>query len=171
MTIPKTALDITDFVPNYQGVALPRQTYFYDPASNVMYSMRTGTPRRLYGTGTDTAKDLVFILTSANPHRDRRQVLIPAAVLAARVKPREQVQTQLEFQQQAVTASNQQHRGWIIGNLRADGTLGFSDDPRAHPEEASVNAEIERLARATPGTTFVKLRIDGYVTAGSVNWS
>ena len=171
MNIPNTAVDITRFIPNYQGNALPKKTYYYHPTSAELFSTRTGTPVRLHGT--HKSGGIVYALTLANPSCRRRQVLIPASVLKARIPASESVllQADLDLKPVTPTPAPQLTKGWIIGGLRENGTVSISDDPALHTVESSVNAEIERLAKKLPGTTFVKLRIEGYVTAGGVNWS
>jgi hypothetical protein len=60
-------------------------------------------------------------------------------------------------------------RGWIIGTVE-EGALTFGLKPAIHTVEDSVNAEIDRLAKLRPGKKFVKLQIQGAVTAGKVVW-
>jgi hypothetical protein len=171
MNIPNTAVDVTRFIPNYQGNALPKQTYYYNPATAELFSTRTGTPSRLYGTRKSGG--IVYALTVANPSYTRRQVLVPASVLKTRITGTEPAQQQVEMElaPAAPTPAPQPARGWIIGSVREDGTVGISETPHLHTWEASVNTELERLAKKMPGKTFVKLRIEGYVTAGGINWS
>jgi hypothetical protein len=55
-------------------------------------------------------------------------------------------------------------RGWVIATVAevdGDMTLVFSTKPVIHLTREKANAELERLAALKPGTTFVKLRIDG----------
>lgn len=171
MNIPNTAVDVTRFIPNYQGNALPRKTYYYNPATAELFSIRTGNPILLYGSRKSDG--IVYALTVANPSHARRQVLVPANVLKARIPNTELVQQQAELELAPATppTAPQLAKGWIIGGLREDGTVSISDAPHLHTTESSVNTEIERLAKHMPGKTFVKLRIEGYVTAGGVNWS
>jgi hypothetical protein len=60
-------------------------------------------------------------------------------------------------------------RGWIIGTVN-EGAITFGLNPAIHTVEQSVNDEIDRLAKLRPGVKFVKLQIQGAVTAGSVVW-
>jgi hypothetical protein len=60
-------------------------------------------------------------------------------------------------------------RGWIISTV-TEGALTFGYQPAIHTTEDSVNAEIDRLVKLRPGKKFVKLQIQGAVTAGTVVW-
>jgi hypothetical protein len=60
-------------------------------------------------------------------------------------------------------------RGWIIGTVD-EGALTFGLKPAIHTVEDSVDGEIDRLAKLRPGQKFVKLQIQGAVTAGAVVW-
>ena len=63
-----------------------------------------------------------------------------------------------------------QKKGWVIGAVR-DGKIQLSASPKVHDTEESVNAEIERLALDNKSTTFVKLKVENFVTCGGVQWS
>ena len=43
-------------------------------------------------------------------------------------------------------------------------------DGEIHTTEKSVNAELERLAAAHPGTKYVRMKIDGALTVGAKIW-
>jgi hypothetical protein len=58
-------------------------------------------------------------------------------------------------------------RGYIIGTVQED-ALTFGSNPVIHMTSNSVDLEIERLAALYPGTKFVKLRIEGALTVGTV---
>lgn len=60
--------------------------------------------------------------------------------------------------------------GWIIGTLTAEGSFSFAATPKVQSTEADVAAELERLAKANPGKTFVSFKIDRSATAGGVVW-
>ena len=60
--------------------------------------------------------------------------------------------------------------GWIIGTLTAEGSFTFAATPKVQSTEASVKSELERLAKAHPGVTFVSFKIDKSATAGGVVW-
>lgn len=62
-------------------------------------------------------------------------------------------------------------KGWVIGSLGDDGQILFSEKPRVHPSEDSVNTEIERLATTYKGKTFVKLKVEAFVKSSGVVWS
>jgi hypothetical protein len=60
-------------------------------------------------------------------------------------------------------------RGWVIGKIH-QGALSLGLEPKIHTVETSVDAEIDRLAKQYVGQKFVKLQIQGAVTAGAVVW-
>jgi len=60
--------------------------------------------------------------------------------------------------------------GYIIGSVTPQG-LSFASNPRIHKSISDVRTETERLAKMSPGNTFVYLKIEGNCTAGGVVWS
>jgi len=60
--------------------------------------------------------------------------------------------------------------GYIIGYVTPSG-LSFSTNPKLHKSISDVRTETERLAKMSPGKTFVYLKIEGNCTAGGVVWS
>jgi hypothetical protein len=48
--------------------------------------------------------------------------------------------------------------------------MSISETPKVHVTESSVKSEIERLAKAYPGKTFVKMKIENFVKATGVSW-
>lgn len=60
--------------------------------------------------------------------------------------------------------------GWIIGTLTAEGSFSFAATPKVQSTEACVKSELERLAKAHPGVTFVSFKIEKSATAGGVVW-
>jgi hypothetical protein len=60
--------------------------------------------------------------------------------------------------------------GWIIGSLTAEGSFSFAATPKVQSTEADVKAELERLAKAYPGKTFVSFKIEKSATAGGIVW-
>lgn len=59
--------------------------------------------------------------------------------------------------------------GWIIGSL-AGTSFSFAATPKVHVTESSVKEELERLAKARPGVTFVSFKVDRSATSGGVVW-
>lgn len=59
--------------------------------------------------------------------------------------------------------------GWIIGSL-AGTSFSFAAKPKVHVTESSVKEELERLAKARPGVTFVSFKVDRSATTGGVIW-
>lgn len=68
------------------------------------------------------------------------------------------------------TAVAPMEKGWIIGSFNL-GVLSVADHPKVHTTEASVKAEMVRLATSQPGRTFVQMKVEGFVKAGGVQWS
>lgn len=61
--------------------------------------------------------------------------------------------------------------GYIVGSIRKDGSFSFAMQPKVHYTECSAKSETERLAKATPGTTYVYLEVKGRCKAGGVTWN
>lgn len=159
---------------------IQKNTYLIDPKTSIVYSRKTGTQYRLYG--------------SVNSSNVRTYTLQPAAVYGRPIKLREdrlisalaKYNTANTNPIPAAAATNQ--HGWVIGKLQADGRLSFSQDfPRSYTDaagkvnytqdpvlctnEKEINLELERLAKATPGTKFIKARIEAVVQSAEVIWS
>lgn len=82
----------------------------------------------------------------------------------------------------AIRAGNQFSRGvqatqpktdgqFIVGSLRADKSLSFSDRPVIHLTEDVARTEVARLAKANPGKEYVYLRVLGAAKAQDVVWA
>jgi len=61
--------------------------------------------------------------------------------------------------------------GYIVGSVRKDGSFSFAMQPKVHYTESSAKSETERLAKSTPGTTYVYLEVKGRCKAGGVTWN
>lgn len=60
--------------------------------------------------------------------------------------------------------------GYIVASFNGR-ELSVSPDPAVHVTLASVNDEIERLAKLNPGVTFVRLAIENSATLGKLVWA
>lgn len=133
---------------------IPQGNYFVDPATYTVYSHRSGSQNRLAGSvNISNVRSYTLQSTGHYPVKIREDRLKAAVAAVVSKSP------------QAAPS-----KGWIIGSV-TNGCYSFSPDPVVHNTEASVNTEIERLAKNNPGTRFVKVRIEAFVQTGGVNWS
>jgi hypothetical protein len=75
------------------------------------------------------------------------------------------------YLKQASTPKAQTNPRFIVGSIRPNGTIRFSEDPAIHTSEESARKEVERLARLHVGTTFVYFELKGTAKAKDVDWS
>ena len=61
-------------------------------------------------------------------------------------------------------------KGWVIASVKGNGNLVLGSEPKIHLTEASVKAELERLATQFKGDTFVALKIVHEVVASGISW-
>jgi hypothetical protein len=62
-------------------------------------------------------------------------------------------------------------KGWVVATVnKCSGNLVFGSKPKIHLTEASVKAELERLATVFKGDTFVSLKITHEVVANGISW-
>lgn len=143
--------------------AVQKHTYFIDPKNSMVYSHKTGVPTRLYG--------------SLNMSNVRTYTLQPAAAYGRPIKLREDrlIKALAKYNTantEPTPAVASTSHGWVIGKLQADCRVSFTDaDGNLYTDESKVNAELERLAKASPGKKFVKARIEAMVEAAEVIWS
>ena len=60
---------------------------------------------------------------------------------------------------------------FIVGSLRDNNTLSFSEAPVVHCSEYSARNEVIRLAKLNPGKQFAYLEVKGVARAADVIWS
>ena len=60
-------------------------------------------------------------------------------------------------------------RGVVLATIQ-DGKLHFGSEPKLHLTQKSYEAEMERIAHASPGTKVVALKVVRSVVAGKVVW-
>lgn len=154
-------IDISYAIPTVQGRTVPKNVYFFDPENDSLYTNKNGTWRALYGA--IKSSDRQFTLTAAhtcNTPQQLRRFTITLPYLRSMIKAHA-----------ALQPAAAETKGWIIGILDSEGSPKPSAS-KVHATEQAVNAEIERVAKLTPGKTFVKLRVEAYVTvpAPTVNW-
>ena len=63
-------------------------------------------------------------------------------------------------------------KGYIVGSSGQGASVSWSVSalPRIHASETEAKAEAERLAKLTPGKTYVVLEVKGRVTSNAVTW-
>lgn len=161
-TIDITQLNVPNTISFYR---LPEDTYFVDPVTCDVYSRRRGRLIPLLGSCKGLHRWYTFrpVRAGGTPVYVRKDHLDQAiANYWMGTGP---------VSQPAPPDQSEVRGQWIIGTRTADGQYSFAVRPRIHETEASVNAEAERLARNNPGQTYVKVRLEGQVVAGGINWS
>ena len=141
--------------------------YFLSTDNRIFSTRASANPTEL--RGTDRAGDKIFKLGLGR--------LLSAIVRDAKSHPRWSIETTgivqpvfvAERSYAATVDAGIKARGIIIGRVHK-GALVFGSAPRIHTTEASVKAEITRLAVEHPGVKFVRLAITGAVVAGGVTW-
>lgn len=163
-------IDITTFkIRDTSGLnRLPADTYFVDDTNRNMYSRRSGQSTRIFGTIKGNHR--WYTLMPQSPWKSAVYIR-EDRLLQALQEYWTGVSPDLKQTSQPAQVADTTQRRWIIGTVTADGQYSFAARPRIHETEASVNVEAERLATINPGTTFVKVRLEGQVTAGGVHWS
>ena len=59
---------------------------------------------------------------------------------------------------------------FIVGSIREDGSLSFSDRPAVHLTAVSAKKEVERLLGITPDVRYAYLELKGVAYAKGVCW-
>lgn len=140
-----------------------KNTYFYNPTTGAVTSRLTG-----YMQGSKVGMERRFTFKRENPTRLRPTVNVKLSDIKRAAQSVTSARAQANGFVQA--AQNQTPaKGWILGSV-TNGVFSFSQNPKLHLSEATANAEIERLARVTPGKTFVKVQVQAYVTSGGIQW-
>lgn len=143
--------------------------YFIDVVGAVWSTRRKSEPQKL------AARDGVVQLTHLGGQRSfsvndllssaRAQMTWKAETGAVKSVPEVKPVAKTETEKPAVKPT-----GWIIGTLTAEGSFTFAATPKVQSTEACVKSELERLAKAHPGVTFVSFKIEKSATAGGVVW-
>lgn len=145
---------------------LPTNTYFLDIKSKAVFSKKSGELGRIFGTRKGQQRWYTFMIKNATSFTravSLREDRLLQAAAATHFKEK--------FAEIDAAAPAKSGHGWLIGGYRDDGSVGFSQTPHLHTTEASVNTEIERLAKLSPGKRFIKVRIEAIVQAGGVSWT
>lgn len=149
-------------------VSIGMHGYFIDVVGTVWSTRKTGEPQKLAARngsvqlsirGSQRSFSIGDLLSNTRVH-PAWNVETGAVKSTPKVKPAAAVPST-----KAVKPS-----GWIIGTLTAEGSFSFSATPKVQSTESEVTAELERLAKANPGKTFVSFKIEISATAGGVVW-
>lgn len=149
--------------------SVAKNTYFYNPATGAITSKLTGNM-----LGSRVGMERRFTFKRADATRWCPTVNIKLSDIKRAATTWTVVSDVAATKQSAngfVQAVQNQTpgKGWILGSV-TNGVFSFSQNPKLHLSEDTANAEIERLARVTPGKTFVKVQVQAYVTAGGIQW-
>ena len=144
-----------------------RNYYISRDLSQVYSTKRPGSPYAMTKTGTGSCRGQYWSLSDGGRWGN---FTIRANDLAAKVRNSHEYKTWLLGQTTLKANTVGTSTGYIIGSIYADGRMSFSTSPKVHPTELSAKIEVERLAKSTPGNTFVYFEIKGKCKAGGVTW-
>jgi hypothetical protein len=160
MLIDISTLSITDSIGTTASTPnISADTYFFDTDTRLVTSRKSGSIEPIYGTVKGNHRWYTFV------NRYGRST----SIREDRIKQAARQWTEATVRAVSTPSAATNH-GWIIGTVNGS-HYSFSTTPRVHDTEASVNTEIERLAKANPGTVFIKVKIESRVQAGGVSWS
>jgi len=144
--------------------------YEYDTVTGDVISKRESTSgRRLSGSTNKGYRIYTFMLKSIYKRSYRVSMAVTEDRLSSLVAAKMPVKKAVSTKSTAV-AEHDITKGWIIGSVNGN-VMSISETPKVHVTESSVKIEIERLAKAYPGKTFVKMKIENFVKATGVSWS
>lgn len=152
-----------------------RLSGYYINAQGHVYSTRRGGIDRLYGNAKTGQFKLNYInytadwlLRAAKHHKlfEAETRVGAQALTTARVCKVTQLGDSVHA---ADVAHGVEKQGWVIASI-ADGALAFGLKPKIHLTEASVRAEMTRLATAHPGVKFVSLKIEKTLVSQGLVW-
>lgn len=140
--------------------------YYWNIEKNELMSLKSGELKRLYGSNNGYGR--VYNLQLAAQYK--RGYYTSMNIKEADLKHRAKLYLASNPAVVLAAKGSNPDKGWIIGSCNA-GVFSFAANPKIHTTESSVNAEIERLAKVNAGKTFVKVKVENYVTAGGVQWN
>lgn len=160
-------MNVSELFPLSTALGSNYRNYYISRDLTQVYSTkRPGSPYAMTKTGTGRCCDTYWSLSNGGRFGN---FTIRADELAEKVRRTLEYKTWL--QGQPGTQPSLAHvKGYIVGSVRSDGYFSFSATPKVHPTELSAKVEVERLAKATPGNTYVYLEIKGKCKAGGVTW-
>lgn len=143
--------------------------YFIDVAGDVWSNRKTNEPQKL------TVRNGIVQLTYLG---SQRSFSVVSLLSNARTQSKWHAETgtskkpvpEVKAVKPAPSTVPVKLSGWIIGSLTAEGSFSFASTPKVQSTEADATAELERLAKAHPGKTFVSFKIEKSAVAGGVVW-
>lgn len=148
-------------LPGFDRVA---DGYFWNKEDNSLYSNKVGGYLvRLLGNVNGSARRYTLQVKAGRRYFPSETMSVRQDLIKSTVGNRLMLK---ETSAKVVAPS----KGWIIGSM-IDGKLSISPTPKIHTTDASVNTEIERLAKLNPGKYYVKMKLEAFAKAGGVSWS
>lgn len=145
-------------LPGFDRVA---DGYFWNKEDNSLYSNKVGGYLvRLLGNVNGSARRYTLQVKDGRRYFPSETMSVRQDFIKVTVAQEKPV---------ASAKSATPSRGWIVGSVTG-GNFSISATPKIHTTDASVNAEIERLAKINPGKVYVKMKIEGAAVAGGVQW-
>jgi hypothetical protein len=145
--------------------------YEYDTVTNEVTSTRVNSRgAKMWGSYTKGYRVYTFMLKAGYKTSYRVSMSVTEARLRLLVKDTKPVSSKKAVSTKSTAvAEHDITKGWIIGSVNGN-VMSISETPKVHVTESSVKSEIERLAKAYPGKTFVKMKIENFVKATGVSW-
>lgn len=144
--------------------------YEYDTSTNEVTSTRINSRgSKMWGSYTKGYRVYTFMLKAGYKTSYRVSMSVTEARLRLLVKDTKPVSSKTASTKSTAVAEHDITKGWIIGSVNGN-VMSISETPKVHVTESSVKSEIERLAKAYPGKTFVKMKIENFVKATGVSW-
>lgn len=164
-------MNVSELFPLSTALGSSYQNYYINRDLTQVYSTkRPGAPYAMTKTGTGSCRNTYWSLSTGQRWGN---FTIRADDLANKVRNTHEFKVWSAGQSatRSTTVALGATAGYIVGSVRSDGFFSFSATPKVHPTELSAKMEVERLAKATPGNTYVYLEIKGKCKAGGVTWN
>ena len=143
--------------------------YFWDTVEAALYSNKLGYMVRLGGSVQGGVRRYTVQFKRQHKMWENHALNLRKDEIERKVRATGVVSNTLVENKTTKTTKAGTMQGWIIGSVNG-GALCVASNPKVHDTEASVNAEVERLAKVYPGRMIVKMKIDGAAVAGGVQW-
>lgn len=164
-------MNVSELFPLSTALGSDYNNYYINRDLTQVYSTkRPGAPYPMTKTGTGSYRNTYWSMSSGSRWGN---FTVRADDLASKVRNTHEFKVWSAGQSatRSTTVALGATAGYIVGSVRSDGFFSFSATPKVHPTELSAKMEVERLAKATPGNTYVYLEIKGKCKAGGVTWN
>lgn len=164
-------MNVSELFPLSTALGSVYKNYYINRDLTQVYSTkRPGAPYPMTKTGTGSCRNTYWSMSTGSR---RGNFTVRADDLASKVRNTHEFKVWSAGQSatRSTTVALGATAGYIVGSVRSDGFFSFSATPKVHPTELSAKMEVERLAKATPGNTYVYLEIKGKCKAGGVTWN